>query len=146
MIHIRPPPEAARDPRLAIKKLGLSFANPVGLAAGFDKDGMAPDAWLADLPGYGYAAVARDVKRSWQDLLWEYVTTRSTLIGLVLVTDARHGLKELDMTLLAQFVPSARPVLVLATKCDKLNVAEQAKAVAGIRSQIAATFPAKRSA
>ena len=101
--------------------------------------------WVADLPGYGFAAVARDIKRSWQDLLWEYVTTRSTLIGLVLVTDARHGLKELDLALLAHFVPSARPVLVLATKCDKLNASEQAKAVAGIRSQVVATFPVQAS-
>lgn len=50
--RIRPPPEAARDPRLAVEKLGLSFANPLGLAAGFDKDGMAPDAWLA--LGFGF--------------------------------------------------------------------------------------------
>lgn len=102
--------------------------------------------WVADLPGYGYAAVARDIKRSWQDLLWEYVTTRSTLIGLVLVSDARHGLKDLDITLLEQFVPSARPVLVLATKCDKLNTAERVSAVAGIRARIAERFPVQAGA
>jgi len=100
----------------------------------------------ADLPGYGYAAVARDVKREWQDFLWEYLTTRDTLVGLVLVADARHGLKPLDFTVLDVFVPSARPVLVLATKSDKLNQSEQRRAVASIRDQLAARYPAQAHA
>ena len=100
----------------------------------------------ADLPGYGYAAVARDVKREWQDFLWEYLTTRDTLVGLVLVADARHGLKPLDFTVLDVFVPSARPVLVLATKSDKLNQSEQRGAVAGIRDQLVARYPAQARA
>ena len=103
-------------------------------------------ALVADLPGYGYAAVARDVKRSWQDFLWDYVSTRSTLVGLVLVSDARHGLKELDLALLDAFLPSGRPVLVLATKSDKLNQSEQRKAVAAIRSTVAARYPAQAPA
>jgi len=101
---------------------------------------------VADLPGYGYAAVAREIKKTWQDFLWDYVTTRSTLIGLVLVSDARHGLKELDLTLLEHFVPSGRPVLVLATKSDKLNHSEQSRAAARIRACIAAKFPAQAGA
>jgi len=101
---------------------------------------------VADLPGYGYAAVARDVKREWQDFLWEYLTTRDTLVGLVLVADARHGLKPLDFTVLDAFVPSARPVLVLATKSDKLNQSEQRRAVAGIREQLAGRYPAQAQA
>lgn len=98
---------------------------------------------VADLPGYGYAAVAREIKKTWQDFLWDYVTTRSTLVGLVLVSDARHGLKDLDLTLLEHFVPSGRPVLVLATKSDKLNQSEQSRAAAGIRARIAELFPAQ---
>ena len=38
------PPADADDPRLAVEVLGLRFANPIGLAAGFDKDAIAPDA------------------------------------------------------------------------------------------------------
>ena len=101
--------------------------------------------FAADLPGYGYAAVAREIKKTWQDFLWDYVTTRSTLVGLVLVVDARHGLKALDLTLLRQFVPSSRPVLILATKSDKLNQSEQKQAATHIRSQVAETFPAHTS-
>ena len=46
------PKAAADDPRLAISALGLSFPNPVGLAAGFDKNAQVPDA-MARL-GFGF--------------------------------------------------------------------------------------------
>jgi dihydroorotate dehydrogenase len=46
------PRAPADDPALAVQALGLRFANPVGLAAGFDKDGMVPDA-MARL-GFGF--------------------------------------------------------------------------------------------
>jgi GTP-binding protein len=98
-------------------------------------------ALVADLPGYGYAAVARSIKRSWQDFLWLYVTTRATLVALVLVVDARHGLKPLDLELLAAFLPSGRPVLVLATKADKLSRSDARDAVGGIARQLAGAFP-----
>ena len=96
---------------------------------------------VADLPGYGYAAVAKDIKRTWQEFLWEYVSTRSTLFGLVLVADARRGLKDLDRALLDAFLPSGRPVLGLATKSDKLNNAERRDAVRAIEAQLAQGWP-----
>jgi GTP-binding protein len=96
---------------------------------------------ITDLPGYGYAAVPRALKQGWQDFLWIYVTTRTTLIGLVLVVDARHQLKPLDMELLGGFLPSGRPVLILATKADKLNQAERRAAVTGIDRQLRDAFP-----
>ena len=103
-------------------------------------------AYVADLPGYGYAAVARDIKRSWQDFLWDYVSTRSTLTGLVLVSDARHGLKDLDLALLDAYLPSGRPVLVLATKSDKLNQSEQRQSAAATARVIATRYPAQAAA
>jgi GTP-binding protein len=98
-------------------------------------------ALVVDLPGYGYAAVAKDVKRSWQDFLWDYLTTRPTLAALVLLVDARHGLKDPDRDVLAEFVPSGRPVLLLATKADKLNTTLQRAAMAGIKAEIERMFP-----
>ena len=98
-------------------------------------------ALLADLPGYGYAAVPLALKRHWQDFLGRYVATRQALIGLVLIVDARHGLAVSDRDLLAGFLPSARPVLVLATKMDKLASSAQARALREIRQSIVAAFP-----
>ena len=95
---------------------------------------------VADLPGYGYAAVPHSLKRDWQDLLWHYVTARTTLLALVVVVDARRGLSDLDVALLAGFVPSGRPVLILATKADKLNIAARRDAIAAIRRDVDARF------
>ncbi len=98
-------------------------------------------ALVADLPGYGYAAVAKSIKRVWQDFLWHYTTTRSTLVALVLVVDSRHGLKESDLELLRGFVPSGRPLLILATKADKLTTTEQRNSKRDIEAQLKAAFP-----
>jgi dihydroorotate dehydrogenase len=49
------PPAAADDTRLALQAFGLNFPNPVGLAAGFDKDARVPDAMLR--LGFGFVEV-----------------------------------------------------------------------------------------
>ncbi len=46
------PPAPPDDPRLATHALGLTFPNPIGLAAGFDKDARVPDAMLK--LGFGF--------------------------------------------------------------------------------------------
>lgn len=97
---------------------------------------------VTDLPGYGYAAVPRTLKEGWQDFLWRYITTRDTLIGLVLIVDARHGLRPLDRDLVGEFLPSGRPLLVLATKADKLSAAARRAAVAAIAEQLREAFGA----
>jgi GTP-binding protein len=96
---------------------------------------------LADLPGYGYAAVPHELKRHWQEFLARYLATRQSLAGLVLVIDARHGVAELDRQLLAGYLPSGRPVLLLATKMDKLTPTAQRKAHADILRSLAEAFP-----
>ena len=99
-------------------------------------------AFLADLPGYGYAAVPLELKRHWQGFLGRYVATRQSLVGVVLIVDARHGLADLDVELLGSFLGSGRPVLLLATKMDKLTSSSQRGAEQGIRDALAAAFPA----
>ena len=99
-------------------------------------------ALLADLPGYGYAAVPLALKRHWQEFLGRYVATRQSLIGLVLIVDARHGIAEPDYELLSGFLRSRRPVLLLATKMDKLSASGQRQAEGAIAREIAAAFPA----
>jgi GTP-binding protein len=85
----------------------------------------APNALFADLPGYGYAAVERSAKLRWQQVMADYLATRRSLSGVVLLVDARLGITELDQRLLDFIAPrlangSVR-LLVLLTKSDKLN-------------------------
>lgn len=124
---------------------GLAFASRTpGRTQQINFFSLRSGARAVDLPGYGYAAVSKSLKREWQTFLWNYVLTRTTLVGLVLVVDARHGLKALDGELLAAFAPSARPIVVLATKADKLNVSERRAAVADIRAALS-TLPVART-
>jgi len=83
------------------------------------------DAVLADLPGYGYAAVARSAKRAWQEVMADYLAQRRSLAGIVLLVDARHGLTPLDQQLLEFVAPRVSTgevrLLLLLTKADKLS-------------------------
>ena len=76
---------------------------------------------LVDLPGYGYAKVAEQVKLRWQQTLEDYLRTRESLAGLVLLMDVRHPLKEFDCQMLDWCLQSGMPVHVLLTKSDKLK-------------------------
>ena len=90
------------------------------------------DAVLADLPGYGYAAVPKQDKIRWQQVMANYLVTRENLKGIVLLCDPRHGLTELDEILLDVIRPRVAEglkFLVVLTKADKLNKTEQTKAL-----------------
>ncbi len=76
---------------------------------------------LVDLPGYGYAKVSANMQRRWQHTLDEFLTTRKSLKGLVLMMDSRHPMREFDVQLLEWCAHQGMPVLVLLTKADKLK-------------------------
>ena len=88
------------------------------------------DAVLTDLPGYGYAAVPKQDKIRWQQVMANYLVTRENLMGIVLLCDPRHGLTELDEILLDVIRPRVQEglkFLIVLTKSDKLTRTEAAK-------------------
>lgn len=90
----------------------------------------ATDAVLADLPGYGYAAVPLQDKLRWQRVMANYLVTRENLRAVVLLSDPRHGMTELDEILLEVIRPRVEEglkFLVVLTKADKLTRAEASK-------------------
>ena len=96
------------------------------------------DAVLADLPGYGYAAVPKQDKIRWQQVMANYLVTRENLKAIVLMCDPRHGLTELDEVLLDVVRPRVEEglkFLVILTKADKLTRAEQSKALSIMKLQ-----------
>ena len=101
------------------------------------KQGLT-DAVLADLPGYGYAAVPKQDKIRWQRVMANYLVTRENLKGIVLLCDPRLGLTELDEVLLDVIRPRVEEglkFLILLTKADKLTRVEGAKALSIARLQ-----------
>jgi GTP-binding protein len=121
----------ARHKRLAFASRTPGRTQHINLFALGPKE--APDALFADLPGYGYAAVARESKARWQQVMADYLVQRETLAGIVLMVDSRLGLTELDQRLLDFVAPrvtsGAVRLLVLLTKCDKLNRHERQAAL-----------------
>ncbi|WP_269901040.1 ribosome biogenesis GTP-binding protein YihA/YsxC [Paenalcaligenes faecalis] len=92
--------------------------------------------YLVDLPGYGYAAVNRQEKQQWDQMLGSYVRDRTSLAGVVLVIDIRRGLTDLDLQLARWIAPTGRPVLVLLTKADKFAYGKRIQAVAAARKEL----------
>lgn len=76
---------------------------------------------FVDLPGYGYAKVAKATQQHWQQLLEVYLNERQSIRGLVLMMDIRHPLMEFDEQLLDWSAYRQMPVHILLTKADKLS-------------------------
>lgn len=94
---------------------------------------LANGRFMVDLPGYGYAQVPESVRQHWVNLLGNYLQTRSQLIGLILIMDIRHPLKELDKRMLDFFAVTKQPVHILLSKADKLSKNEQIKTLAMVK-------------
>lgn len=101
---------------------------------------LTPDTLFADLPGYGYAAVARGAKLRWQQVMADYLQSRRSLSGVVLMIDSRLGFTDLDRQLLAFVAPrvdnGSVKLLVLLTKSDKLNRSESNAALASAQAAL----------
>lgn len=96
---------------------------------------LAPGGRIVDLPGYGYAEVPPDERRIWVPLI-DALRARTSLRGLVLIVDARRGVRDEDLGLIEWADPARRSIHVLLSKVDKLNQAERAAALAAARAAL----------
>ena len=122
----------AQQKRLAFASKTPGRTQHINLFALGPKD--EPDAFFADLPGYGYAAVNKSAKQRWQKVMADYLEVRRSLSGVVLMVDSRLGLTDLDQQLLdfvaARVSSGEVKLLVILTKSDKLNRKEANAALA----------------
>ena len=91
---------------------------------------------LVDLPGYGFAKVPLAVKNEWQRELDNYLQNRDALIGLVLLMDIRHPLKEFDNAMIQWAKRSEMPLHILLTKADKLKRGPAQSALLQVRKAV----------
>lgn len=75
---------------------------------------------LVDLPGYGYAAVDRDMRAGWQPLIEDYLSKRDVLAGVLLLIDVRRGPEEEELDFVPWLEGKKIPIVVALTKADKL--------------------------
>jgi GTP-binding protein len=88
--------------------------------------------YAVDLPGYGYAKVSKTVRAGWQPMIERYLTGHDGLRGVLLLVDSR-GTEQQDADAVAWMVRSGIPVLLVATKSDKLTRSERAGSLAALR-------------
>ena len=93
-------------------------------------------AYLVDLPGYGYAQVPLAVKDKWQRELERYLQQREALVGLILLSDIRHPLKEFDRMMMDWSVQSNLPMHILLTKADKLKRGASQNVLLKVQNQL----------
>ncbi len=89
---------------------------------------------LVDLPGYGYAKVSKEEKKSWGRLAETYLNSRKNLNMILLLVDIRHDPTPDDAIMLNYIKESGREYAVIATKADKINRSEYKKHMNRIRA------------
>ncbi|QBO36994.1 YihA family ribosome biogenesis GTP-binding protein [Periweissella cryptocerci] len=76
--------------------------------------------YFVDVPGYGYAKVSRTEREKWGQMIETYLTDRTQLRGVVSLVDARHAPSEDDINMYNWLSYYDIPILVVATKADKI--------------------------
>jgi GTP-binding protein len=102
---------------------------------------IVPRGMLVDLPGYGFAHAPQTQRSQWDELVGGYVAQRQTLVGIVIVMDARRPLMSGDEELIAFVQPRESSLHFLLTKSDQLNNVEKKAALAAAQQRAAQVGP-----
>lgn len=94
------------------------------------------DVRIVDLPGYGYAKVAKGEKRRWAEMMEGYFQSPRNIKLVVQLVDMRHKPSEDDYVMMRFLQDSGLPFIVAATKCDKLNKTQYNERVNGLRAEL----------
>lgn len=100
--------------------------------------------FLVDMPGYGFAKAPKATVEEWTRLVKDYLRDRPTLARVLLLIDARHGIKAADREIIALLDEAGVSYQAVLTKADKINAYELeavCKATAEELSSHAAAFP-----
>ena len=81
--------------------------------------------WLADLPGYGYAAVSKEEQAKWGRTLDRFFARKEDIAHVFVLSDIRRDPSADDMQMIGYLNYHILPFTVIATKCDKLSRMKQ---------------------
>jgi GTP-binding protein len=101
--------------------------------------------YLVDMPGYGFAQAPKEKVETWTKLVRAYLGGRPNLRRVYLLIDSRHGLKPVDLEIMAMLDTAAVSYQIVLTKADKQPAHALAAVVAATEKALAshpAAFPA----
>jgi GTP-binding protein len=99
-------------------------------------EGEIPSFRLVDMPGYGYAKAPKDLIKQWRFLINDYLRGRAVLKRVLVLVDSRHGIKEVDTTLLDMLDEAAVSYRIVLTKTDKIKASDLAEVAEKTAAQI----------
>ncbi len=91
---------------------------------------------LVDLPGYGYARIAKERQAQWRPLIEGYLRRSPLLRGIVQLLDVRHDPTADDVSMFDFLADLGAPVIVAATKIDKLRARELPERLAALAATL----------
>lgn len=92
--------------------------------------------YFVDVPGYGYAKVSKAQREAFGVMIEEYITSRKQLRGVISLVDARHEPSEDDISMYEWLHYYNIPILVVATKSDKISRGKFNKAESVIKKAL----------
>ncbi|MDR1333665.1 MAG: ribosome biogenesis GTP-binding protein YihA/YsxC [Holosporaceae bacterium] len=93
---------------------------------------------LVDLPGYGYAAISKKMRKAWDDLILNYLIGRQNLRRVFLLIDSRHGIKKNDEEIMNILDDCAVVYQIILTKVDEISNPDVDKVMAELATHTAA--------
>ena len=92
--------------------------------------------YLVDLPGYGYAKVAKTEKRRWAELIDGYLESDRDIRLTFLLLDMRHAPSKDDLQMIEYLIAQEMPFVIVLTKADKLNKSQRKARMEAFQTEI----------
>lgn len=93
------------------------------------------DIFLVDLPGYGYAKIAKSEKERWSELIEGYLTADRDIALIFQLIDFRHPPSKDDLLMLNFMVENELPFVVVLTKADKLSKRQRSERLVSLKTE-----------
>ncbi len=91
---------------------------------------------IVDLPGYGYAKVAKTEKHRWADLIEGYLNSNRNIKLIFLLIDMRHAPSKDDLHMINYLIEREMPFVIILTKADKLKPTERKRRLSAFEEEI----------
>lgn len=92
--------------------------------------------YFVDLPGYGYAKIAKEIKEKWGKMIEKYLSRSTSLRIIFLLVDIRHKPSENDKIMYKWILNNGFCPIIIATKLDKIKRSQKEKQVKQIREEL----------
>ena len=96
----------------------------------------ADNIFIVDLPGYGYAKVAKSEKKRWNELIGGYLSAERELALVVQLVDFRHPPTADDLQMINALIDGEIPFIIALTKADKLSKNQRSERREALKTEL----------